>query len=399
MFRTLLGASIGWLGISMVADGVPALLLPYQLAEAGTTDATTLGLITLVAIAASAAIQPLAGHWSDRIGRLPVAAAGTFIAIVGLGLMLQPGAALPAMLLALTGVGVAQAGQQALLPDLVPARGRGRGGGLKSAFDVGGAFIGFVALAAVLGNGDPGAAVGVLGAALVASFGLTVLLVGRSRAPRGAAPRRSLVDAYRLDVAVHRDLVSTVAARFLFLVGVYAVGRFLLLFVADRLGLGPDAAGAQAGAALALLAAVTVAASPPSGWLADRVGRRPLMVAGGALAAGGIALMPLAPSIELVWAFGALMAVGTAAFSAASWAMLADASQPSESGRLLGIAHLGTAGAAATAGLFGLLIDAAGYGVAFPVAAILTLAGGLVAWRGVATPRQAALIGSPEGVR
>jgi MFS family permease len=399
MFRTLLGASIGWLGISMVADGVPALLLPYQLSEAGSDGATTLGLTTLIAIAASAAVQPLAGHWSDRVGRLPVAAVGTFVAIVGLGLMLQPDAVLPGMVLALTGVGVAQAGQQALLPDLVPAVGRGRGGGLKSAFDVGGAFIGFVALAAVLGNGDPGAAVGVLGATLVASFGMTALLVGRTRSPRAAVPGRSFLDAYRLDLALHRDLVSVVAARFLFLLGIYAVGRFLLLFVADRLGLGPDAAGAQAGAALALLAAVTVLASLPSGWLADRLGRRPLMVAGGALAAAGIALMPLAPSIELVWAFGALMAVGTAAFSAASWAMLADAAHPSESGRLLGLAHLGTAGAAAMAGLFGLLIDAAGYGVAFPAAAVLTLAGGLVAWRGAASPRRAALIGSPEGIR
>ena len=179
MTRTLLGVSVGWLGISLVADGLPALLLPYQLASDGAPDATALGLITLLALGVAAAIQPLAGHLADRVGRLPIAAAGTFIGIIGLGLLLQPGAALAGTVLALAGVSVAQAGQQALLPDLVPPAMRGRGGGLKSAFDVAGAFIGFVILAALLGNGDPGAAVGALGMALVASFGLTALLLGR----------------------------------------------------------------------------------------------------------------------------------------------------------------------------------------------------------------------------
>jgi len=73
MLRALLGVSVGWLGISMVADGLPALLIPYQLLVAGReTSATTLGLLTLIAIALAAAAQPLAGHWSDRVGRLPV---------------------------------------------------------------------------------------------------------------------------------------------------------------------------------------------------------------------------------------------------------------------------------------------------------------------------------------
>ncbi len=399
MTRSLLGASVGWLGISMVADGVPALLLPHQLARGGAADATALGVITLVAIAVAAAAQPLAGHWADRHGRLPVAAAGMFIAIFGLGLLLQEGAAPVATVLALAGVSLVQAGQQPLLPDLVPRAMRGRGGGLKSAFDVGGAFIAFVVLALALGSGSPGAAVGALGVALVAGFGLTALLVGREGLARRSPDRKTLAEAYSLDLARHRNLATMILARFLFLLGVYAVGRFLLFFVADRLGLSADAAGERAGVALAVLAAITVIASLPSGWLADTIGRRPLMLIGGGLAAGGIGLLPLAQSLEAVVAFGALMAVGTAAFGAASWAMLADASASAESGRLLGIAHVGTAGAAAAAGLFGLAIDAGGYEVAFPLAAAFTLAGGVVGWRTVASGRRAALIGSPEAVR
>lgn len=59
------------------------------------------------------------------------------------------------------------------------------------------------------------------------------------------------------------------------------MGRFLLLFVVERLSLDADAAAEQAAIALAVLALITVAASVPSGWLADRIGRRALMLGGG----------------------------------------------------------------------------------------------------------------------
>ncbi len=125
MLRASLGVSIGWVGISMVADGVPALLLPHRLVAEGGTDATSLGLITLVAIGVAALIQPAAGRWSDRVGRFPVIAAGTTVALVGLALLLVPAAALPGAILALTGVSVAQAGQQALCPIASTSAGAG----------------------------------------------------------------------------------------------------------------------------------------------------------------------------------------------------------------------------------------------------------------------------------
>jgi MFS family permease len=89
--------------------------------------------------------------------------------------------------------------------------------------------------------------------------------------------------------------------------------------------------------------------------------------------------MPVATSIEAVLAFGALMAVGSAAFGSASWAMLADLSASAHSGQLLGLANAGTAGAAAMAGAFGIVVDAAGFGATFAIAAACTLAGGVLA--------------------
>ncbi len=144
---------------------------------------------------------------------------------------------------------------------------------------------------------------------------------------------------------------------------------------------------------LAVLTLVTAVAALPAGWLADHLGRRPLMAAGGLVAAAGIGLLPLAASTSLTLAFGGLMAVGSATFGAGSWALLADLSEGADAGRLLGIGNLGTAGAAAAAGLFGPLIDtanaaaaASGYTVAFVVAAAFTALGALLAWRLAAPP-------------
>lgn len=389
MGRAVLGVSVGWIGISMIADGVPALLLPHQLLAAGVADATTLGLTTLVAIGVAALIQPFAGRWSDRVGRFPVIAAGGAVAVGGLGLLLAPTTATIGCVVALAGVSIAQAGHQALLPDRIGRPWRGRAGGLKSAFDVAGAFVAFLLLAALVGSGAATLAALVLGAALLTGFGLAFMLLAT------AEPRR-MARADPSGTGPHRSLLVLVAARFLFLLGIYVVGRFLLVFVAGRLGLGADEAGGQAGLALAVLALVTVVASLPSGWLADRLGRRPLMLAGGLLGAAGIGLMPAASSIEVVIGFGALMAIGSAAFGSASWAMLADITESAHSGRLLGLANAGTAGAAALAGAFGPIIDAAGFGPAFGVAAACTLTGGLLAWQLTEPdPQTATLVAAP----
>jgi MFS family permease len=393
MLRPLLGVGIGWVGISMVADGVPSLLLPHQLVGFGDGDATTLGLATLVAIGAAAAIQPVAGRTSDRFGRGPVLAAGTLLAVGGLVLLAVPVSAVIGAAVALVGVSVAQAAYQALLPDRIGIVWRGRGAGVKGAFDVAGATLGFVLIAAAIGAGAPQLAAFLLAGILVAGFGAGFLLLGRT--PLSGDPER-----HAPPVRLNGTFAWILLSRFLFLLGIYVVGRFLLMFVADRVGLGPDAAAATAGSALGLLALVTVVASVPAGWLADRVGRRGVMVGGGCLAAGGILLLPTAMSLEAIIAFGILLSLGSAGFASASWAMLADVTAPRDAGRLLGFANLATAGAAALAGLFGIVIDLGGFEVAFGAAAACALAGGLVSWK-LGDEREAARVpmGASDGAR
>jgi MFS family permease len=166
-----------------------------------------------------------------------------------------------------------------------------------------------------------------------------------------------LRQVFHLDLTREAAFIRLVLSRFLFLLGIYATGRFLLFFVADRLGLEADQAAEQAGMLLAGLALITILASPVTGWLADRIGRVPLMVVGSVLSAVSALMLIWAGSSAQILLFGGLMSVGSAAFAGGSWALIADLAPKDESARYFGLANVSTAGAAAVAGLFGPVID------------------------------------------
>lgn len=333
----------------MLDDGLTALLLPARLlatVPAG-AQATALGLISAVGLLL-AMLQPTAGALSDRLrprwGRRGMIALGVGLVLLALPLFGLAGGLFGLLIsfaLIQVAASVAQTAQQGFIPDLLPRERRGVASGLKGLMDIG--------------------------------------------------------DAFRLDLRAHHLFARVVAARFLFLLGTYAVGRFLLLFVADRLGLGPDAAAAEAGGLLAGLALVTVLASPLGGWAADRFGRRRLMLAGALLNALGTLLLLAAPGPRELLLFGSLMALGSAAFTGANWALTADLAPPAEAARFMGLANIGTTGATAAAGLLGLMVDAAnrlapglGYPALFVAAALASIAAALVLPRAAASPTRAA---------
>ena len=420
--RLLLGISVFWLGLSMLSDGLTTLVLPERLLGVVGEErkGTALGLITFVGLLAAMLVQPVAGALSDRLrgrwGRRGGLALGTALTLAALALF-GAGEHVVALaisfVLVVTAASIAQAAQQGFIPDLVPPERRGTAAGLKGFMDLGGALLAFAVLGAALQSDSPWPAVLSVAAVLLACLTLTWILVREpalGAAPDGAfpsqslpslrlgsgqagrAPRFTVADAFRVDLRRHRTFGWLVLARFLFLLGTYAVGRFLLYFVADRLGTDRDEAAAEAGLLLAGLTLVTVLAAVPAGWAADRLGRLPLMLAGSVLSGAGVLLLALAGSQWQMFLFGSLMAVGSAAFTGANWAMTADLTPPEEAGRFFGLANIGTAGAAAAAGLLGPLVDwgnrtdaDAGYTALFSAAA-LAFAGSAVVLRKVTAP-------------
>jgi len=245
--------------------------------------------------------------------------------------------------------------------------------------DIGGAMLGFLLLGQLLGSSQTGLAVLAIALTLVIAYLVAVVLTpedkpGRSNVTRSGIP---LSHAFRLDLINDAAFVRLLISRFLFLLGIYATGRFLLFFVADRLGLETPEAAEQAGALLAGLALITILASPVTGWMADRLGRLPLMVAGSILGALSALMLVWAANPGQILLFGGLMSLGSAAFTGGSWALIADLVPKNESARYFGLANFSTAGSAACAGLFGPVIDGVerispgdGYNILFILAAM-----------------------------
>ena len=385
--RLLIGISVFWLGLSMLSDGLNTLVLPSHLLKFTTeaNRATILGLLTFGGLLVGLFVQPIAGVFSDRLrarwgrgGTIVLGVALLLAALLVFGFTRGIVAVFFSYSMIQVTANLAQAAQQGFIPDLVPAPLRGTAAGLKGFMDVGGALLGFALLGQLLVGGQIVSALIAIAAVLVFTCVLTVIFV---REPQQSffpmSTRVTVAESFHLDLRQHRSFAWLIGSRFLFLLGTYAVGRFFLFFVADRLSLDPGQAAEEAGALLAGLTLITVLAAPLTGWLADRYGRVPLMLSGAALSTLGVLLLILAESSLHILIFGGLMALGSAAFSGANWALTADLAPASEAARFFGLANIGTAGAAAAAGLFGPLVDwvnslapAVGYSILFVLSAL-----------------------------
>ncbi|MEX2587475.1 MAG: MFS transporter [Actinomycetota bacterium] len=394
-WRFLLGINIFWLPLSFLSDGFTALVLPFDLAELGPDwRATVLGLVSFAGLAVAILVQPWAGVFSDLTrhawGRRATMGLGVALALPGFALYAKGGLVpvCAGYVLIMTAASVSQGGLQGLIPDLVPLSRRGLASGFKGFMDLSGAILAYVFLGSLLGSQGSGAAVGWSAALLAGGFVVTALVVKEPRTPGGASissalrTLRRMDNPFRVNLRAHPVFGWLVAARFLFLLGAFIVGRFFLFFVEDRLGLGRDDAATQAGVLLGLLTLVSIIAGPAGGWMADRRGRLRVMRAGAALSAVGIVLLTIAGSAWHILLFGGLMAVGSGIFSAGNWAYTADVIPGPEAARYFGVANVGTMGAAAVAGLAGPLVDTGnrwsdglGYQAALVLAAAVTLGG------------------------
>jgi len=369
----LIGVSVGWIPLAFLSDGVTVLVLPIVIGA----NASTIGLTSFVGLGLGVVVQIAAGVGSDRlrdrISRRLFLTAAAVPVLLGLAALGGGVAPILAYLVVEVGANAVQTAQQTLVPEAVAVESHGRAGGWKTAFDIGGSFIAFASLGAILEVGGPGAAAAVIALVLLAAIAVMWLTAGSA----GTPPTR---DAW----TPRTGFTRLVVARFLFLFGTYAVGRFLLLLVSDR-----GAAGAGAtGALLAAFTLLTALAAIPAGRFTDRVGRDRGMTVGAACAAAGIvALIPDASLLGIA-AGGTLMSVGTAMFMTANWAATTRLAEPATAGRTMALANIGTGLAAASAGLLGPLIDMAGFGLPLAIAAAASLAA-VIPVLGVASPKLA----------
>jgi MFS family permease len=397
-------------------------LLPVFLASTLGASASAVGAIEGAAESTSALLKLASGWWSDRVARRkPLVVAGyllsstvrPLVALTG-----SPAGVLGVRLLDRLGKGVRSSPRDALIADSVPESVRGRAFGFHRAADHLGAVIGpLVAYALLRWAGMPLRTVFLL-AAVPAAAAVVVLVLAVREGTRDAGPPRdhdagpAPGDANRSDAArtiptraVTGELdeatlpdggaPETPGAAARLGTPFWAYLGSVLLFT---LGNSTDAflllRATELGVPVALLPVlwaafhvVKSASSTPGGALSDRVGRRPLIVAGWLLFAAVYFAFGRAGAAWQAWALFGVYGLVFGLTEGTEKALVADLAPRERRGAAFGWYNLAVGlGALPASVLFGVVWDRFGAAAAFTLGASLALAAALAL--GIAVPSQ-----------
>ena len=276
-------------------------LLPVFLATVLGASATSVGAIEGAAESTAALVKLASGWWSDRVSRRkPLVLAGYTIASVIrplIGLTQSVSQVLGIRVADRIGKGIRTSPRDALIADSVDPAIRGRAFGFHRAADHAGAVVGPLLAFALLRWAGLDLRTVFLLTAIPGALAVAVLLFGVREVPRPAAPE-SAGKGLDLKAPLGRRFWAYLGVLFLFTLG-NSTDAFLLLR-AGQLGVAP----ALVPILWAMLHVVKSASSTPGGILSDRLGRKPLIIAGWLLYAGG--LLRLRPGRAAVARLGAV---------------------------------------------------------------------------------------------
>ena len=351
-------------------------LFPAFSAEYGVSNAA-LGVAFTAMMLVYALLQFPSGALADRLGRVPVIAAGAVVAAVGalaLSVDVPYLVLVAAMVLVGAGTGVHKTVAVGLLSAAYPSR-TGRSLGVLDTF---GAFGGVVAPAAVLVLADAGGwhavflPAGLLGLALAGVFVARVDDPDKRETDTGGGtPVRAYLGLFR-DARFSAFVLVTVGFSFAY----NGVVAFLPLYLTD-------AAGASDGAAGLLYSGLFLVSlvQPVTGELADRFSRIRVVAGTLALASVGLATLLVVDAPLVVLAAGVVVfGLGSHGFRPVRGAYLVDLVPDSMAGGGLGVVRTILMGAGALApAVVGIVSERASYGAAFALLLVSLAAAAAVA--------------------
>ena len=157
--------------------------------------------------------------------------------------------------------------------------------------------------------------------------------------------------------------------RLAFLVAATNLAGFLLFFYQERFSdLSQEKAAGPAANAIMLVGVCVLLTALPGGWLADRIGKKPLIASAGLLAAMGAYLVVILPSLAATYVGACMVGAATGLFYSANWALGTELVPREQAGRYLGVSNLAGAGAGAIgAYIGGPIADSFGYVFLFAI--------------------------------
>jgi MFS family permease len=352
-----------------VASEMTYPLLPVFLASVLGASATAVGGIEGAAESAAALLKLASGWWSDRVARRkPLVLAGYAIASAVRPLIGFAQSVFQVLAIRVTdriGKGIRTSPRDALIADSVDAGIRGRAFGFQRAADHAGAVIGPLIAFALLRWGGLELRTVFLLTAIPGALAVATLLFGVREVPR-SKPAAEKVD---LKAPLGRRFWSYLGVLLLFTLG-NSTDAFLLLR-AGQLGVTP----ALIPILWALLHVVKSLSSTPGGMLSDRLGRRPLILAGWLVYAAVYFAFGRAETQWQAWALFAVYGVYFGLTEGVEKALVADLVAPERRGTAFGWYNLAIGlGALPASLLFGALWDRWGSTTAFDFGALLALA-------------------------
>lgn len=320
-------------------------------------------------------ISQLPGGWlADRIGsRIMLTMGVSGVAVAGLLIGLSPTYVVLALFLVLMGVvgGGYHPAAAPLVSASVKPKNRGRALGIHQIGGTGSFFLAPLIAAGIAG------ALGWRGTFLAISipsiaFGIVFyILLGRLGYTRKAKPEKTLSHTEALPAPGHlRRLVAFIVLGIAGMVLISSTISFIPLFIVDHFGTSEEAAAAM----LSLAYFGGLWAGPLGGYLSDRLGRLPLILAVGLIAGPAIYLLNL---VSFGVGFSAvLIIVGMAMHLGMPVTEAYVISNTSERKRstVLGIYYLGSRGGPAIAPVIGFLIDHYGFHTTFSIVGAVMVA-------------------------
>ena len=357
-------------GITGFILGMDTVILPVIVLTVAPEDLknTYLAVLGISGLLMAALVQPAIGRISDRtqspLGRrVPFILWGSVFAAIGLiGVRLAPNFAVlfGVWIYIQANVNIAYGPGLALIRDCVPLNRIGMASSMKIMSDAAGGAAMIAVTGALIGKTGSSLdwqwlTLGILALALIIAISITSVQVSRRELTSPLnSQRRDVEPSFRS--LMNPQLGLFLASRLLMITAIASFQTYGLFFLRDSVGL-DNPAEALGRMILAIAGALAIAVYI-SGWVSDRVGRKPVVMVGAIGAAISSLWLLTANDSTQVLVIASVIGASVGTLLSANWALANELADESHAGLHMGIVNLATIGGAATAKLLGPGIDA-----------------------------------------